>query len=78
MVSKACRSQLSSPELPSAALMPAWAAPVPERVGCSLLSTAVRVLRARLQGGAQPGRAGAHDHDVVAVQLHEWEASRSR
>src|SRR4051812_19581463 len=42
IVSKVCHSQLSSSTLASAAHMPPWAAPVCERVGYSLVSTAVR------------------------------------
>src|SRR5919108_5902333 len=41
MVSKVCHSQLSSSTLARAAHMPPWAAPVWERVGYSLVMTAV-------------------------------------
>ena len=50
--------------------MPPCAAPVCERVGYSLVMTAVLALGAGLDRGAHAGAAGTHDDDVVAVVVH--------
>src|SRR5919106_1183338 len=54
MVSKVCHSQLSSSTLASAAHMPPWAAPVWERVGYSLVMTAVRARRELSSAARRP------------------------
>ena len=64
---KVCFSGLSSPALPSAALMPPSAAPEWLRVGCSLETTPTSTPYARgLDGGAHPGDARADHHHVVS------------
>src|SRR5512132_22267 len=54
MVSKVCHSQLSSSTLARAAHMPPWAAPVWERVGYSLVITAVRARREASSAARRP------------------------
>src|SRR5512132_552801 len=54
MVSKVCHSQLSSSTLARAAHMPPWAAPVWERVGYSLVITAVRARRDASSAARRP------------------------
>src|SRR5215216_157702 len=54
MVSKVCHSQLSSSTLARAAHIPPWAAPVWERVGYSLVITAVRARRELSSAARRP------------------------
>src|SRR5215207_5647 len=54
MVSKVCHSQLSSSTLARAAHIPPWAAPVWERVGYSLVITAVRPRRELSSAARRP------------------------
>src|SRR5215211_7947041 len=56
MVSKVCHSQLSSSTLARAAHIPPWAAPVWERVGYSLVITAVRARRELSSAARRPAR----------------------
>src|SRR4029450_4682480 len=57
MVSKVCHSQLSSSTFARAAHIPPWAAPGWERVGYSLVITAVRARRERCTRAPAPGPA---------------------
>src|SRR5215217_6011607 len=54
MVSKVCHSQLSSSTFARAAHIPPWAAPVWERVGYSLVITAVRARRELSSAARRP------------------------
>src|SRR5215211_1545835 len=54
MVSKVCHSQLSSSTFARVAHIPPWAAPVWERVGYSLVITAVRARRELSSAARRP------------------------
>ena len=69
-MSNAWLSGLSSPELPSAALMPPSAAPEWLRVGCSFETIAdVRARVVGLDRGAHACAARA-DHEYVVLRVH--------
>ncbi len=67
-VSYMCQRQSSSPMLPSAALMPPWAATVWLRVGNTLVMQAVeRPFGGRTEGRPQTRTAGTDHYHVIGV-----------
>src|SRR4029453_14814318 len=69
MVSKVCHSQLSSSTFARAAHMPPWAAPVWERVGYSLVMTAVR---ARLEASRAARRPAPPAPTITTSKVCCW------